>query len=731
MARQELVALCNITPQRFGTALLCGCAALILVGAGCVARDLADDTAASESASAVSTDWEWRDYLGGPDRSHYSPLADIDRTNVDQLQVAWTYDTGKLEGLLSQIQCNPIVASGVLYGTTSRSHVFALDAASGAELWRFDPTEYKSASQGHNRGVVYWEGPGGGRIMAASGRDLWALDAETGVPVSSFGEGGRVDLRGGLAHGAEAADVTSPTPGAIYEDLLILGTKVGESAGASPGDIRAFDLHTGEQVWVFHTIPYEGEYGSSSWPQAAWSTHGGANSWAGVTLDVERGIVFLPTGSATPDFWGGDREGENLFANSLIALDAKTGERLWHFQVVHHDLWDRDLPAPPNLVSFERDGRRIDAVTQTTKSGHLFVFDRVTGEPIFPVEERPVHSSHFAEEYVSPTQPFPTAPPPFTRQAFDLDHIDGDRRADGFRDKQIARLDGMRMGENYIPPSLEGSIMYPGFDGGAEWGGAAWDPTTGLLYVNANEVGGMLRLMHRPEGINAKSVFLEKCAVCHGADLAGTGVGPSLVGIAERRSNLELLTTVALGSGRMPGFIDVPLPILERLVAYVEDPSDAQTALAALEARPGSDSPYLSAGYLYLRDEEGVPINSPPFGTLTAIDLAAGELRWQIPLGDYPHLAERGIIGAGTENYGGPVVTAGGLLFIAATADEKLRAFDKLTGEKIWETTLPASGFATPSTYSVDGRQFVVVAAGGGKLGMKSGSKYVAYALPE
>lgn len=730
MARQKLVAFGLGAPRGLVDAMFACCAGLVLLTAGCVARDPAAPEGSAASASAAPVDWEWRDYLGDPGRSHYSPLVQIDPTNVDRLEVAWTYDTGKLEGALSQIQCNPIVVGGVLYATTPRSHVFALDASNGRELWRFDPTQHGSAAQGHNRGVVYWDGPTGGRIMAASGRDLWALDAKTGAPILSFGDEGRVDLRGGLAHGAGAADVTSPTPGAIYEGLLILGTKVGESAGSSPGDIRAFDLHTGEQRWVFHTIPYEGEFGSESWPQAAWTTHGGANSWAGVTLDAERGIVFLPTGSATPDFWGADRAGENLFANSLIALNAKTGERIWHFQVVHHDLWDRDLPAPPNLVSFEREGRRIDAVAQTTKSGHLFVFDRVTGEPIFPVEERPVHSSLFAEEFVSPTQPFPTAPPPFTRQAFDLARVDGDERADGFRAEQIARLEGMRMGENFIPPSLEGSVMFPGFDGGAEWGGAAWDPTTGLLYVNANEVGGMLRLMRRPEGINAKSVFLEKCAVCHGPDLKGTGVGPSLIGITERRSSLEVLTIVALGSGRMPGFIDLPLPVLERLAAYVEDPSNAQTALAALDARPGSDSPYLSTGYLYLRDEQGVPINSPPFGTLTAIDLAAGELRWQIPLGDYPHLAERGIVGAGTENYGGPVVTAGGLLFIAATADHKLRAFDKLTGEMLWETALPASGFATPATYSVDGRQFVVVAAGGGKLGMKSGSKYVAYALP-
>ena len=684
-----------------------------------------------EQAESETVDsGEWRHYLGDPGRSHYSALAQIDRGNVGRLEVAWTYDTGPLESSLSQIQCNPIIVGGVLYGTTPRSHVFALDAATGVELWRFDPTAHGSAAQGHNRGVVYWEASSGPRIMAASGQDLWALDARTGRPVETFGQGGRVDLRGGLAHG-ERAGVISPTPGAIYRDLLILGTKVGEAEGAAPGDIRAFDLNTGEVRWTFHTIPYDGEFGSETWPDGAWRTRGGANSWAGVTLDVERGIVFLPTGSATPDFWGGDRPGDNLFANSLLALDAASGERIWHFQVVHHDLWDRDLPAPPNLVEFERNGERVEAVAQPTKSGHLFVFDRETGEPIYGVEEEPVHPAIYPEEWVSPTQPRPLAPPPFTRQALDLSGLDDDTREEGFNAAQRERLEGARLGANFVPPSLEGSVMYPGFDGGAEWGGAAFDPTSGLLYVNANEVGAMLRLMKRPKGVNPRSVYVEQCAMCHGPDLEGTGVGPPLFDIGERRTHVELLTTIALGGGRMPSFRDMPLPIMERLATYIADPRNEKKALAALDARPGSDSPYVSASYVYLRDEQGVPINAPPFGTLTAIDLPAGELRWQVPLGDYPHLAEKGILGAGTENYGGPVVTAGGLLFIAASADEKLRAFDKTTGEILWETSLPASGFATPATYSVDGRQFVVVAAGGGKLGMRSGSTYVAYALPD
>ena len=694
---------------------------------GCVGADLRE-----EEGGAPSLDWEWDTYLGDAARTHFAPLDQIHRENVDQLEVAWVYDTGPPPNALSQIQCNPIVVDGTLFGTTSRGEVFALDAATGQERWKFDPADHGGISATHNRGVVHWSGPAGGRILASAGPHVFSIDARTGEPVASFGEAGRIDLRDGLVHAGAGGDVSAPTPGVVFRDLLIVGTKVGETAGSAPGDVRAYHLGTGALVWTFHTIPRPGELGSGTWPEGAWETAGGANAWAGVTLDEARGIVFVPTGSATPDFWGGSREGSNLFANSLVALDANTGERLWHFQFVHHDLWDRDLPAPPTLVRLRQGDRWVDAIAQTTKSGHVFVFDRQSGNPFFPIEERAVHGAFVDGQRPAPTQPFPTAPPPFTRQSLSVGRLDD--RAPGFRKAQANRISSLRGGEPFLPPSLEGSLMYPGFDGGAEWGGAAWDAASGLLFVNANEVGGVLRLMERPKGVNPKSVYAEKCAVCHGSDLLADpppgSIGPSLRGIGERRTAVEIYTAIALGGGRMPSFMDMPLPIMERLAAYLMNPANTAAALAKLDARPGSDARYVSAGYEYLRAEDGIPINEPPWGTLTAIDLAAGELRWQVPLGEYPALAAQGRVGTGTENYGGPVVTSGGLLFIAATADAKIRAFDKETGEELWQAPLPAAGFATPATYTAGGRQFLVVAAGGGKLGLESGSQYVAFALP-
>jgi len=670
-------------------------------------------------------DTDWPHYLGDVERSHASPLAQITADNVAGLEVAWTFDTGAKETGFSEMQCSPIVVDGVLYLTNHSSQVFALDAATGGELWRFDPVANGSGSQVRNRGVAHWRAVdgSGARILASSGGHLWALDAKTGAPVEGFGSGGRIELSDGLER--EGAEVSATTPGVVYDDLLILGTRVSEVSGAAPGDVRAFDVRTGAVRWIFHTIPRPGEFGADSWPEDAWQTAGGANSWAGISLDRERELVFVPTGSAVPDFYGGDRPGDNLFANSLIALDANTGERRWHFQLVRHDLWDRDLPAPPNLVTVERRGEVIDAVAQVTKTGHVFVFDRETGEPVFPIVEVRVPRGAVAGEVLSEWQPLPTKPPPFTRQGFSLAMIEPGEGAQQW----VERLRGMRMGRQFIPGSLAGTILYPGYDGGAEWGGAAWDEESGLLFVNASEVASLLQLSEPSGDVDPRSLYLANCGTCHGEDLRGTQRGGSLRGVAERKTMMEIYTTIVGGSGAMPGSPQLPLPVVGALIAYLASPDDPAAAQAALEQAMGSD-PYLHNGYIDLKDERGVPIHHPPWGTLTAIDLSAGALRWQVPLGAFPELREQGLGNTGTPNYGGPILTASGLLFIAASADETIRAFDKHTGEVLWQAPLPASGFATPITYAAGGRQFVVVAAGGGKLGRPSGSTFVAFALP-
>lgn len=694
----------------------------LAVAVGCVAS----------LSSRAPEDRDWPVTGGDAGNSRYSPLTAINRENVAKLEVAWVYHTGDGGANPLQIQAIPIVAHGVLYSTSGAGRAFALRAESGAEIWKFDPPGGNDGSA--NRGVVYWESGADRRIFYVAGSHLFALDAATGTLITAFGTGGSIDLGKGLGRDSLRQSVVATSPGVIYQDLLIQGSRVGEGEGSAPGHVRAFDVRTGALRWMFHTIPQPGEFGYDTWPADAWRTVGGANSWAGMSIDVARGIVFIPTGSATPDFYGGDRLGANLFANSLLALDAATGKRIWHYQVVHHDVLDRDLPAAPNLLTVTRDGRSVDAVAQITKAGFVFLFDRATGAPLFPIEERPVPQSDIPGEQTWPTQPFPTLPAPFGRQSLtlsDLPDFSPESRA-----AALARFQTLRNDGPYTPPSLRGSIVFPGFDGGGEWSGAAVDRESGVMYVNGNQVPNIAALaaVVPPTETSGAVIYKTTCAACHGANRQGDGVrSPSLVNVGAKLTAAQVHDIVDHGRGFMPSFASLSSVQRDAVAAYVIDPTSnaAGATTSAPAAKPSNNrSPYRFLGYERWRDSSGLPNVKPPWGTLNAIDLNTGSYLWTIPLGDLPELKAKGIRGTGAEGYGGPIVTAGGVVFIGATQDEKMRAIDKRTGAILWEAPLPAAGYATPSTYMVGGRQYVVIAAAGGKLGTKSSDTYVAFALP-
>ena len=687
----------------------------------------------------AAADVSWPAYLGDKASSHHSALRQITPGNVSKLKVAWTYRAGGSDtNNRTQIQCNPLVVDGVLYGTSPDLQCFAVDAATGRELWRFDPVrDAKLSKTGVNRGLVYWADGTDRRVIFGNSQFLHALDATTGRRVASFGKEGSVDLMDGLGRDARGLSLMANTPGVVFGDLLIVGMRLGEGpAPAAPGPIRAYNLRTGALVWRFNTIPQPGEPGHETWPPNAYRYAGGANVWTGFALDEKRGLVFCPTGSATFDFWGGNRMGSNLYANSLVALDAKSGRRVWHYQMVHHDLWDRDLPAPPNLVTVRHGGRRVDAVAQVTKSGHVFVFNRETGEPLFPIDEVPVPASDLPGESASPTQPVPRLPAPFARQVFTYDQITD--ISPGAHRHVLERFSKLRAHVPFAPPSREGTIILPGFDGGAEWGGAAADPE-GILYVNANEMPWVLTMVETKgrEGeplSRGDAIYTQICAACHGVDRRGNPAQnvPSLVDIAQRRKPDEILALLKTGKGVMPSFDFLSEAQKQSVVDHLSGKPDAGRADAG-DAATGSalgSIPYTSTGYHRWLDTNGYPALKPPWGTLTAIDLNTGLHRWQVPLGEYPELSARGVPPTGTENYGGPIVTAGGLVFIAASRDEHIRAFDRKTGRELWKAKLPAAGYATPATYSVGGKQYVVIACGGGKIGTRSGDAYVAFALP-
>jgi quinoprotein glucose dehydrogenase len=598
---------------------------------------------------------DWPCVGNDPGCLRYSLLDQVNRDNVHQLKPAWTYHTGELRnGEGKTIECTPIVVDGVMYVTTGHLRVVALDAASGQVLWQFDPLKdhpcpHQPASGGVNRGCAFWsDGQTDGArrtIHGTSDGRLFSLDANTGKLDPDFGRDGIRDLRDELDPAVAELSYGPTSAPAIWKDTIIVGVSCGEGPSiAAPGDIRAFDVRTGRQLWRFRTVPAAGEFGNETWAANSWKNRGGCNAWGGLSVDVARGLVFAGLGSAAFDFYGGDRHGENLFANCTIALDANNGNRVWHFQTLRHDLWDHDLPVYPNLVTVTRAGRNVDAVAQVTKTGYVYLFDRATGQPLFDIQETPVPASDVPGEHAWPTQPIPVKPPPFSEQHFDESNVTD--IATPNRESVLAQLQKVRRGPAFNPPSAEGTVAIPGFHGGANWSGASFDPTTGTLYVNSNNV-------------------------------------PNLITLVDEKSQ---------------------------------------------ESNYG---PYGHAGYVQLRDHEGYPAIKPPWGVLNAINLNTGEFAWRVPLGEYPELKARGVSQTGTENFGGTIVTAGGLVFIGGTKDERFRAFDKDTGRLLWEFQLPAGGYATPSTYMVGGRQYVVIAAGGaGKLGTKAGDAFVAFALP-
>lgn len=601
----------------------------------------------------------WKDYAGDNTKSRYSTLKQINRQNVSKLKVNWTFRSGDFsQDLKTTIECNPVAIDGVVYATTPTLKLVALDASTGKKLWGFDPLppyvveELRTKEKidiipgtGYwvNRGVKYWENGKDKRIYYSAGIYMFALNANTGELISGFGHKGKIDLRQGLNRDVTGMHYNSTTPGVIFKNNLIIGSTVGEGPEpAAPGFVRAFDINTGKLNWIFHTIPQAGEFGNETWENNSWKKAGGVNSWAGISLDEKRAIAFVATGSPTWDFYGQDRPGNNLFANCVIALDANTGKRIWHFQTVHHDIWDKDVPCPPNLVTINHNGKKTDAVAQVGKTGYVYLFDRETGKPLFEIEEKPVPVSEIPGERTSPTQPVPVKPKAFARTDLtekDMTNLNPEARA-----YALEIFKKSKSGPQFTPISNVSTLIMPGLLGGANWSGASFDPETGVLYVNSNDL-------------------------------------PSLIGLVPNKS--------------------------------------------------GKPYPVKGSGYGRFWDPKGYPAITPPWGSLTAINLNTGDFAWQATLGEFDELTKKGIPPTGAPNLGGSVVTAGGLVFIASTRDEKFRAFDKETGKILWETKLPAGGYASPCTYMENGKQYIVIAAGGGgKMGTKAGDYYVAFALP-
>jgi quinoprotein glucose dehydrogenase len=679
--------------------------------------------------ACAQTQYRRWDVVGGsPDNLHYSSLAQINAANVSALRVAWRFDSGD-EYAGSDLQCNPIIVDGVMYVTTPKLRVVALDAATGKQLWTFDDGQTRAPHP--NRGLTYWTDGKQSRIFETLGHDLLSLDAHTGRLDPNFGNAGRVDMRLAFDPPLKNTSLSVTSPGVIYRDLLILGSSVAETLPAAPGDIRAYDVRTGKLRWTFHTIPRPGEFGYDTWPPGRWKTTGAANNWAGLVVDQERGLAFIPTGSAASDYYGADRHGNNLFANTLLCLDAATGKRKWHFQAVRHDAWDLDFPCAPILVRCRHNGKIIDAVAQAGKTGYLYVLDRETGESLFPLTERPVPPSSVDGELLAKSEPVPTLPLPFVRQEFSDATVTN--RTQASHDAVLNELHSFVHGELFVSPSLKGTVLFPGPSGGAEWGGGAFDPETHLYYVNANEEPWILRLAPTDklgQSVLASQAYKQFCSGCHGANMRGAPPEyPRLDQLSGNMTDAQVSALLQNGGGRMPQFSWLGDSAIAGLKNLLLHKTDGKISLPTPQGL-SQGLTYSTETFRTFLDPDGYPANSPPWGTLSAINLDTGEYAWKIPLGEYPELVARGMRDTGSENHGGGVVTAGGLLFIGATHfDNKLRAFDKTTGKLVWETVLPFAANATPAIYEVQGKEYIAVATGGGR-GRPSGGSFVAFALP-
>jgi quinoprotein glucose dehydrogenase len=674
--------------------------------------------AASQAAAAYTT---WSDYGGSPDSMQYSALAAINRTNVTKLERAWFYP---VPGDPVRLPFNPIAVDGVLYIAGVKGLVVALDAATGKELW-------SSTEQAPERGVTYWENVDRSdrRLLLNTGGGLRAINATSGALIRTFGKDGFVDMRTG-----EPRRLAGPnkSPGRIFENLIVVGSNTGEGYGSPPGDLRAYDVVTGRLVWTFHTIPRPGELGSETWPPDAWKYAGGANTWGEITVDRKNGIVFAPTGSPTHDLYGADRPGQNLFGNCLLALNARTGKRLWHFQVVHHDLWDYDLTAAPKLLTVRRNGRPVEIVAQAGKTGFLYVFERLTGKPLWPIEERAVPKSDVPGEVSSPTQPFPTKPPPFARQAFTAADVNPFMSADEQEKLRQAVRETDHKGLFTPSSHLRSHIQFPGAWGGANWGSVAADPGMGMLFVRSLEMPSYRRMALSterqgpppikggPREQEGYAVYAQLCAACHGPGQAPMRA-PAKLGADGFRQLLRQ------GKEQMPPFPEavVSAERVDALEAFLltlplaDAPGDESSGERMLRLPPnpnrysGPATRYagsFSAGWY---TSNGLPAVGPPWTQLVAYDLNEGTIKWRVPDGQAPGLADRDIPLTGTVRpRNGPVATAGGLVFVANSQDRTLRAYDRDTGVTLWVHELEANPEGIPAVYQVGGRQYIAFAAG-------------------